>query len=782
MYKMRGKRILAAVLSALLLTTGIQIPAAAATEGGRVNYSATPSDAAPELDEDLEVIPDEDEIVILPATPADAVNKPNSIQPMILDITAPKVNSARLLTTETSVPGKLTLELDVVEEGTGVSTVILYGDWGLASASFAQPLFTGTNTIDLELQPGITVGQYEAYALILLDAYNQATYFKYFHDDNYEWPFANDVIFNIISSVPSQADFVLEHISLQNPTLQNGEYLKADIQVGNIGNGIYNIRLGFCYNGDRSDIWNARYRQNLSGEIKQGDNTITLNTSYFSEGSYELVEISLEGADGAVFYHKDDDTQLWPFGDLEITVLGQSDPDPDPVITGARIKNTTIQSPGTIDIEMDIVVGNGGVSQIYLNLTSDDMNSVETMVSLPLAPGDLGEIQTSDQPVIQNGTYTFRFPVPSDMYPGIDYYIYNVAIIDRADYYQEYSSWDSWVYNLPAVCITRPEYALETSVLNPKLPELLAAIPNGSKILLDGGTSDIIPRAVFTALAGKDITVSVERYDSLSGLYGLYTFNGRDISTATIRSVPIKFSFAYAAGADYGIADETVYLLQFEGSGRLPCPITFRITVSSLLHAENSYDSGTMYVSRLSGTSLVWDRIVSESADGLTELSFTNYSDYILSRTKPVYKSSGGGSGFGGSSSSTSAGTWIKDETGWWYRYHNGTYPKTEWKYINGSWYYFEDTGYMATGWKLLDGKWYWLDSGSGKMLAGSWLSDRGNWYYLGGDGAMATGWQNYQNTYYFLSEIPGESYGSMLRNEKTPDGYHVNQDGIWTP
>ena len=40
---------------------------------------------------------------------------------------------------------------------------------------------------------------------------------------------------------------------------------------------------------------------------------------------------------------------------------------------------------------------------------------------------------------------------------------------------------------------------------------------------------------------------------------------------------------------------------------------------------------------------------------------------------------------------------WIKDIKGWWYRYKDGSYPKSEWKQIDKLWYYFNDEGYMAS-------------------------------------------------------------------------------------
>lgn len=47
--------------------------------------------------------------------------------------------------------------------------------------------------------------------------------------------------------------------------------------------------------------------------------------------------------------------------------------------------------------------------------------------------------------------------------------------------------------------------------------------------------------------------------------------------------------------------------------------------------------------------------------------------------------------------------------------------------------------------------------------------------YYFGPNGAMQTGWKQLDgNWYYFQAD------GSLLKNATTPDGYKVNEEGIW--
>lgn len=146
----------------------------------------------------------------------------------------------------------------------------------------------------------------------------------------------------------------------------------------------------------------------------------------------------------------------------------------------------------------------------------------------------------------------------------------------------------------------------------------------------------------------------------------------------------------------------------------------------------------------------------------------------------------------------STAGEWRKDGVGWWYRFYDGTYPKSQWLQIpsnsENAWYHFNEQGYMDTGWlndggyryhlgtaddgkmkvgwqtieddwyffntsgQLLTGwlhvggQWYYSDATTGKMQTG-WLMDGGNKYYLNPNGGnMLTGWQTVENGLYYLN------------------------------
>ena len=95
---------------------------------------------------------------------------------------------------------------------------------------------------------------------------------------------------------------------------------------------------------------------------------------------------------------------------------------------------------------------------------------------------------------------------------------------------------------------------------------------------------------------------------------------------------------------------------------------------------------------------------------------------------------------------------WIADNNGWWYRHSDGGYTRNGWEQIDGQWYLFDGLGYMQTGWQAVGGTWYYLH-GNGAMAANQWIGS----YYVNGSGAM-------------------------LVNTWTPDGYWVNESGVWTP
>lgn len=109
----------------------------------------------------------------------------------------------------------------------------------------------------------------------------------------------------------------------------------------------------------------------------------------------------------------------------------------------------------------------------------------------------------------------------------------------------------------------------------------------------------------------------------------------------------------------------------------------------------------------------------------------------------------------------------MPEEAGWKYRYINGSYPKNIWLELkwNGAtdWYRFDENGYMVTG----------------------WFHDGTNWYYRhntadGRRGHMYLGWHQIDGKWYYFSQEGNGTKGAMLYNTSTPDGYVVDEHGVW--
>ena len=137
---------------------------------------------------------------------------------------------------------------------------------------------------------------------------------------------------------------------------------------------------------------------------------------------------------------------------------------------------------------------------------------------------------------------------------------------------------------------------------------------------------------------------------------------------------------------------------------------------------------------------------------------------------------------------------WLKDQGTWYYLEDQEGIMLVGFQQVDDKQYYFSGSGAMQTGWKWFDNHYRYFES-NGAMKTG-WIKDKGIWYYLNpedgimlvglhkvnGDhyyfdesGATQTGWKQLDgNWYYFQAD------GSLLKNATTPDGYKVNEEGIW--
>lgn len=93
--------------------------------------------------------------------------------------------------------------------------------------------------------------------------------------------------------------------------------------------------------------------------------------------------------------------------------------------------------------------------------------------------------------------------------------------------------------------------------------------------------------------------------------------------------------------------------------------------------------------------------------------------------------------------------------------------------------YHFDKDGYMTIGWFFDENAETWYYFGENGISEEGWIYDENNWYYLE-NGWYATGWKVIMSE----EEIPYwfcfDETGKMYENCETPDGYYVNEDGVY--
>ncbi len=170
---------------------------------------------------------------------------------------------------------------------------------------------------------------------------------------------------------------------------------------------------------------------------------------------------------------------------------------------------------------------------------------------------------------------------------------------------------------------------------------------------------------------------------------------------------------------------------------------------------------------------------------------------------RPIY--SGGSGGGGGSSKGVQSGTVMDDPVkgkvnsltgiitgasnirteGYssWYQQTDGT-----WKlmYANGT--YAAGTmkqnpagqTYEQPLWEMINGAWYAFRA-DGIALSGLFYdTDLAGWFYVDINKGMKTGWQLLDGKWYYFNPVSDGTKGRMLKGTKTPDGYVVDENGVW--
>jgi hypothetical protein len=125
----------------------------------------------------------------------------------------------------------------------------------------------------------------------------------------------------------------------------------------------------------------------------------------------------------------------------------------------------------------------------------------------------------------------------------------------------------------------------------------------------------------------------------------------------------------------------------------------------------------------------------------------------------------------------TDTSGWVKNDNGQWtYRRHDGTFVTDSWLTVDEKTYYMDKNGVMLADAYSPDGT-YINPNGVKVNYKPGWISDDKGWRYIQKNGyyAASTWIQDSDGKYYYFN------IGAyMAVDTTTPDGYHVDANGVW--
>lgn len=246
-----------------------------------------------------------------------------------------------------------------------------------------------------------------------------------------------------------------------------------------------------------------------------------------------------------------------------------------PIVKSIKIVNDKVTKPGVITIQADIVEDGTGLKDFQVNLTDESKkNSLSWNDYYPDAAS-----------AKKTQTMTLKVGVDTEDAVGT-YKISTISISDQAGNRTEYG-FDQSQPSVDSISSANSVQVVEenlpvtvwTSLSNPQLVDKLDAMNDSSAAKLSDDT-DIIPKAVFTSLAGTNKSIDVYK-DGVE-----WVFNGSDIKSENIKDIDTTIQIKRVSGEQYGIANDAIQIT-FPNNGILPGKVKMRLKLDYLTYLYN---------------------------------------------------------------------------------------------------------------------------------------------------------------------------------------------------
>jgi len=266
-----------------------------------------------------------------------------------------------------------------------------------------------------------------------------------------------------------------------------------------------------------------------------------------------------------------------------------------PKLKGVTLDKTTVTKPGILNITLDIVEDETGVTRI------------EVLYMKPGATGD-DFLVVVDIPNVYTGKYTVSAPISSSFKVGNNFYISEVRLYDAQGNESWYADFENigklrlwnWrtdhSFNEDDYCYVNHGFAVEEefdvdfqyNITNPNIISKIKNMGNDEVGMVTYDTQNhVANKAIFDAIKGTNKTI-VFSNDSMQ-----WVFNGNDLS-GEIKNIDLNIDVSKANGTEYN-NKEDVLKIDFADNGILPGNARVRLKADYMYTLHNLSDTLFLY-------------------------------------------------------------------------------------------------------------------------------------------------------------------------------------------
>ncbi|MBR3785762.1 MAG: hypothetical protein IKJ77_05100 [Firmicutes bacterium] len=547
-----------------------------------------------------------------------------------IDETAPVIHSIELLNgddydgTDEPFRDPLKVKINLTEEGSGVSWIDL--DFGAKAFSFRydahhfveeeghkenELLFSGEHVIECRNHDALPMGRHELVGISVGDANNNVSYVR------------KDEIASYLGNVPT-LNVTKTNYKVENIELTSFRFLQTD---GLDTEGELPVELSFQSSFEVSSIMLDFYDLDTEREeprelqvsfkegerLKSGTHKVAFPfNELYTKGTKLLYGICFNGK------YWIDVTESSIVENPKIHITKGKAPRRDPEIIDFAFAKNEIKAPDVIRVDLQIKDYGNKLNQAGLLYV--DKNGKSYSLEGPLK-------KKSD------GSYYSEIPV----HPFITEGELKLDRISVENYIPSQDACSCFGMITDTERLAKGDITLTSgydityfgSVGNKKVPSVLKEMNAGETAVLDCRNYKIASKAIFEAIAGRDVTVAFVDNNVQ------WVFNGKDIQKSKCKKINLTSYVQVVSGGTAGFPDDKkVAKLVFRDNGELPGEVEMRINYDYLA-AKYNFDKKNLKLTYLAPTNPVLeDADVDTAKDNFYEYEVDHNSTFVLSKTK----------------------------------------------------------------------------------------------------------------------------------------------------